>query len=240
MENFATLTCPSCGGKLQIGNDVERFACGFCGNEHVVKRGGGIVSLTPVIAEIRNVQIGVDKTASELALVRLTNEIDSIKKLDKKIGKTLDKYDITNKYALNKIHYFSGRLANAIKDVLINFDNKTPSRILSIWQTVGYIFFAGIDDSGNLTGFSDHEISSRLYSLKEEEILPLVHIIERQNPFYNFNGTPNQGSEKVGADEVGMIRFREDLLEIKEMYEIMGTLPAKLEELKKHQQIVSR
>ncbi|MFL7795121.1 MAG: hypothetical protein AB8I69_23480 [Anaerolineae bacterium] len=26
-----TLTCPSCGGKLQVTNDIDRFACTHCG-----------------------------------------------------------------------------------------------------------------------------------------------------------------------------------------------------------------
>jgi hypothetical protein len=78
MADFVTLTCPTCGGKLQITNDVERFACGYCGNEHIVKRSGGIVSLSPVVEGLSKVQAGVDKTASELAIVRLNGEIGQI------------------------------------------------------------------------------------------------------------------------------------------------------------------
>src|SRR3990172_2505499 len=78
MTDFVTLTCPSCGGSLQITNDIERFACAHCGTEHIVKRGGGVVSLTPVIERLAKVQIGVDKTASELAIKRLQEEIQAI------------------------------------------------------------------------------------------------------------------------------------------------------------------
>ena len=42
MANFVTLTCPSCGGKLEITEDVEKFACGNCGNEHIVNRRGNV------------------------------------------------------------------------------------------------------------------------------------------------------------------------------------------------------
>lgn len=80
MSEFVSLTCPSCGGKLQIGNDVDRFACSYCGCEHVVKRSGGIVSLAPVIEEIRSVKNGVDKTASELAIKRLQEEQNKVRK----------------------------------------------------------------------------------------------------------------------------------------------------------------
>jgi hypothetical protein len=79
MSAFVTLTCPSCGGKLQITNDIDRFACGHCGNEHVVKRSGGIVALAPVVEGLAKVQMGVDKTASELAMVRLTKELPDLR-----------------------------------------------------------------------------------------------------------------------------------------------------------------
>jgi hypothetical protein len=75
MSDFVTLSCPSCGAKLEITSDIDRFACAHCGNEHVVKRGGGLVALAPVVAEIQRVGAGVDKTASELAIRRLTEEI---------------------------------------------------------------------------------------------------------------------------------------------------------------------
>jgi hypothetical protein len=82
MSDFVTLTCPSCGGKLQITNDIDRFACGHCGNEHVVKRSGGIVALAPVVEGLAKVQVGVDKTASELAIARLEREIADLRERD--------------------------------------------------------------------------------------------------------------------------------------------------------------
>ena len=78
MADFVTLSCPSCGGKLEITNDVERFACSHCGREHIVKRSGGIVSLSPVVDALNKVGVGVDKTAAELAIVRLQKEIPEI------------------------------------------------------------------------------------------------------------------------------------------------------------------
>lgn len=76
MADFITLSCPSCGGKLQITNDVERFACSHCGNEHVVKRGGGIVSLAPVMAGLQKVQASTDRVGAELAIQRLIVELE--------------------------------------------------------------------------------------------------------------------------------------------------------------------
>ena len=74
MTDFITLACPSCGAKLEITNDLGRFACSHCGQEHMVRRGGGIVSLSPVVGAIHQVQKGVDRTAAELALQRLPRE----------------------------------------------------------------------------------------------------------------------------------------------------------------------
>ena len=52
MSDFITLSCPTCNGKLKITDDIDRFACVHCGNEHVVKRGGGVVSLKPVVEQL--------------------------------------------------------------------------------------------------------------------------------------------------------------------------------------------
>jgi predicted RNA-binding Zn-ribbon protein involved in translation (DUF1610 family) len=80
MMAIVTLTCPSCGGKLQISKDLERFACGFCGNEHVVKRGGGVVSLAPVMDSLAKIEARVNNAESELAARRLRQEIVGLDK----------------------------------------------------------------------------------------------------------------------------------------------------------------
>ena len=74
-SDFITLACPSCSGQLEITTDIERFCCVHCGREHIVKRKGGVISLSPMVQAIRQVQAGIDKTASELAIVRIKEEI---------------------------------------------------------------------------------------------------------------------------------------------------------------------
>lgn len=76
--DFVTLACPTCGSRLQVTNDLERFACSHCGNEHVVKRSGGVVALTPGAEDVQRIRIGVDRAASELAIKRLRQEIPAI------------------------------------------------------------------------------------------------------------------------------------------------------------------
>lgn len=87
MADFVTLTCPNCGGKLQITKDIDRFACGHCGNEHIVKRAGGVISLQPVVIGLQKVQMAVDKTASELAINRLKAEIHDV---ERELGSKID------------------------------------------------------------------------------------------------------------------------------------------------------
>lgn len=89
MSNFVTLSCPSCGGKLQVTNDLERFACGYCGSEHIVRRSGGTVSLEPVLEKLDQLKSGVDRTASELAIQRLRNDINALRSVRASIGAEL-------------------------------------------------------------------------------------------------------------------------------------------------------
>lgn len=73
------IKCPGCGSPLKITDDVEHFACGSCGNELFAERKGGIVALKPVVAAIEKVQKGADKTAAELAIVRLNKELEELR-----------------------------------------------------------------------------------------------------------------------------------------------------------------
>lgn len=93
-SNFITLACPNCGGKLTITTDLERFACQFCGNEHIVRRSGGTISLEPVMKmmhtindNINNMSSGLDlvksiseKQAAEMAIKRINKEIEDLQK----------------------------------------------------------------------------------------------------------------------------------------------------------------
>lgn len=84
-SDFITLACPSCGGKLEITPDMERFACKFCGSEHLVRRSGGAVSLAPVVEGLKRVESkfdqvlsGSDRIAAEQTIQRLKGEIHAL------------------------------------------------------------------------------------------------------------------------------------------------------------------
>lgn len=75
MGDFVTLTCPTCGGKLQITPDLDRFACAHCGNEHLVKRSEGVIAIQPLAESLTGLTRAADRTASELAIRRLTEDL---------------------------------------------------------------------------------------------------------------------------------------------------------------------
>ncbi|MFN8598112.1 MAG: hypothetical protein U0559_18265 [Anaerolineae bacterium] len=53
MADLMTLTCPSCGGQLQITNETDRFVCAHCGNSHVVDPGVRMASLAAEVSALR-------------------------------------------------------------------------------------------------------------------------------------------------------------------------------------------
>lgn len=73
--NLLKLACVNCGAPLEIGADLDVFACGFCGSQQRVERKGGVVALRRVETAIKAVQRGTDRTAAELALSRLSREL---------------------------------------------------------------------------------------------------------------------------------------------------------------------
>jgi ribosomal protein S27E len=77
-EHFVNLNCANCGAKLEVYDDMDRFACSFCGTEMLVQRRGGTVALKAITEAIKKVQVGTDKTAAELAIVRLEKELDDL------------------------------------------------------------------------------------------------------------------------------------------------------------------
>ena len=84
-DRFVTLRCQSCGARLEIHDDMSRLACGFCGTEMLVQRRGGTISLNTVEEAIQRVQTGTDRTAAELAIIRLENELQELNKEESRI-----------------------------------------------------------------------------------------------------------------------------------------------------------
>ncbi|MGJ5815784.1 hypothetical protein [Paludibaculum fermentans] len=72
---FVPLSCENCGGKLEVYEDMTRFACAHCGSEMIAEHRGSTVILKSVRDAIQKVQAGTEKTAAELSIVRLRQEI---------------------------------------------------------------------------------------------------------------------------------------------------------------------
>ena len=68
------LKCPGCGARLEIFPEMVRFACGSCGCALAALRRGGTVALVAEAA-LRPAGAHADKTAAELALQRLPDEL---------------------------------------------------------------------------------------------------------------------------------------------------------------------
>ena len=79
-----TMNCANCGATLEITEEMETFACGSCGAQQKVERKGGTVSLKMVESAIKAVQRGTDRTAAELAVQRLTQELAQLE-VDRKL-----------------------------------------------------------------------------------------------------------------------------------------------------------
>ena len=78
MVTVLNLKCANCGANLEISPDTTDFACGYCGAAQIVERRGGTVALRLVTDAISKVQVGTDKTAAELAIRRLKDEITEL------------------------------------------------------------------------------------------------------------------------------------------------------------------
>lgn len=78
MPILIKLTCPKCGGKLEILSELDWVSCGYCGNELILQRSGGVITVAPIINGLKEVKIGADRAASELAIVRLNGEISDL------------------------------------------------------------------------------------------------------------------------------------------------------------------
>lgn len=78
--NLMTLSCPSCGAKLEVTADEDRFACPNCGNEHLVQRSGSQVTLKPILESLQRVQQQVAATSAAVLDQRFSAELESLEK----------------------------------------------------------------------------------------------------------------------------------------------------------------
>ncbi|MCW5844645.1 MAG: hypothetical protein KIT77_25565 [Caldilinea sp.] len=130
---MVTLTCPSCGSKLQITNDIERFACSSCGNEHIVRRSGGAVSVTPIISGMNEIGAKIDRVSLQLEIQNLHLEQTRLRELIHLMSE-----NIYERYAQGDLAGFLGVIFGAKKRDVRRLDAVTEdlrivnSRILEL------------------------------------------------------------------------------------------------------------
>jgi DNA-directed RNA polymerase subunit RPC12/RpoP len=86
MSDFISMTCPSCGGHIQIENNLQKFFCNHCGTELLLKQDAEGI-LTPIkardlqaSAKLKEIQFSM--TAMELLksqIAELENQIKNIR-----------------------------------------------------------------------------------------------------------------------------------------------------------------
>jgi hypothetical protein len=70
-----TLQCPGCGAKISISESMSLFACRYCGATVKVQRTESVIALDLVADAVNRVQQGTDRTAAELAIRRLSEQL---------------------------------------------------------------------------------------------------------------------------------------------------------------------
>jgi len=164
------LTCPTCGGKLEITGDIERFACSYCGNEHMVIRRGGIVSLKPVVQELERVRAGTDRTVSELPLARLQKEIAQLE----------EDLDAVKPQSAKPIRALACLLVAAAFFAVSLATGRDPECCFfaAIITLIGIVFWAGWKRDNEKRSAERRQIETRLEA-KQEEYRRHQEIVER-------------------------------------------------------------
>ena len=141
----------------------------YCGNEHIVRRSGGIVSLAPVVDSLVKIETGVDKTASELAIRRLKEDIaDLNKKLD----------DVNQQYA-SKIIY--GIILAAIGGFMIlGFFMSESGYGLAIFGLLGVVIGIRIVIYG-MKGTNEEKKLEQALKGKKDELKRHENIVKQQS-----------------------------------------------------------
>ena len=99
MAKLISLNCPNCSAPIQVSEGTTRFFCMHCGTESVLIFSNGEYH-PQLLSDIKN---GVDRTAAELSLQRLPNEIHELEQILK--VKEQDKRDV-----LSRIRHLETRI----------------------------------------------------------------------------------------------------------------------------------
>ena len=130
--DYISLTCPNCGNKLKIADDMNNFVCTHCRIEHFVKREDGAISLVSLSKSDNEENIDVEKIESKLAIPRLEREIEQFEIELSEIRKRFSTKD-----CLNIATGFS-----AYNSFLIAFMRAIEDKYLSLVAAMGIVIGA--------------------------------------------------------------------------------------------------
>lgn len=105
MSETIKISCPACGSTSSRKEGLSDFVCHYCGTQFRVEHKNGGISLSPIMESMQTLQTGMDRTATELTVKRLKEEIIVLK------GNTsvlMSKYDLVKSLAPNSnfVHIF--------------------------------------------------------------------------------------------------------------------------------------
>ncbi len=69
MSTLITLTCPSCGGRLEVTNKAEQYVCVHCGNAHMIDPGVRAQSLAKEVEQMR-LKMDIRQAEEDLTTLR--------------------------------------------------------------------------------------------------------------------------------------------------------------------------
>jgi hypothetical protein len=94
VSNLITLTCPSCGGRLEVTNEAERYVCAHCGNSHIVDP----------IQQTMQLKAQLKTLTTEKDIQRLQEEIADLTKQRKQLRGDLADLQIKDEFYRELVH----------------------------------------------------------------------------------------------------------------------------------------
>lgn len=90
MSETIKISCPACGSTSSRKEGLSDFVCHYCGTQFRVEHKNGGISLSPILETMQTLQTGMDRTAAELTVKRLKEEIFH---LNNKIAPLMPEYN---------------------------------------------------------------------------------------------------------------------------------------------------
>jgi hypothetical protein len=144
------LKCTGCGANLEIGVDLDVFACSYCGTQQKVIRSGSTVSLEGITDALSGVRSGTDRTASELALARLKKEGLPLA-INEEAAAEREYKELKEQHPLTNPKYKSSMIWSLIWLIgpLFFYDKGRNGWFIAIVSISGFVYF-GIQSSKHL------------------------------------------------------------------------------------------